>query len=195
MTDGKCGKDVECNKKNALAPDTAGRLTAIAASGVTGRGPSSLCRDDVWSSALELIVGSCKIAVVSGFYVPSASSPETDGPSGSLVLARAISRFGREAEVWTDGYCLGCYKACADVLGFPSGRVLDASADGFAGTADLLIYVERLGRAADGEYYNMHAEDISAWTHPFDGFAESEGVASKGHRRRWQRGWHGLPLG
>jgi hypothetical protein len=147
-------------------------LTNIVASGVTGRGPSSLCRDALWAGAADLALEGKKIAIVSGFFIPSASSPETDGPTGSIFLARALLRLGRDVRVWTDGLCLDCFRACALAAGFPEENVLDASEDGFAGAdEDLLIYVERLGRARDGMYYNMRGENVSEWAAPLDSHA------------------------
>ena len=157
---------------DGLAPDVARRLTEIAASGVTGRGPSPLCKDELWWRAAGLLEGARKIAVISGFYVPSESSAETDGPTGSLVLARALCRAGKVVRVWTDSYCLGAFKSCASAIGFPEGWVEDATAPAFdqAGT-DLLVYVERLGRAADGAYYDMRGRDLTRWTAALDSFA------------------------
>jgi hypothetical protein len=68
-------------------------------------------------------------------------------------------------------------KKCAKLLDFPQDRVLNASAmDCGRLDKDLLIYVERLGRAADGAYYNMAGEDISRWTEPLDSFALNSGI-------------------
>jgi hypothetical protein len=170
-------RDGAYGDKYALNPVIAERITGITASGVTGRGPSSLCCGDIWLRAVELIRDVKKIAVISGFYVPSASLPESDGPTGSVVLARALSRLGKDAEVWTDELCLSCMKKCAKLLDFPLERVLNASAMDCRGlNKDLLIYVERLGRAADGAYYNMAGEDISGWTEPLDSFALNSGI-------------------
>ena len=148
------------------------RLTEIAAGGRTGRGPSCACRDDVWSGALELIRGRERIAVISGFYIPSASAPETDGPPGAFVLSRALSRLGHSVEVWTDSSCLDCFRACGRSLGWPESLVRDVSSDPErAPDVDLYIYIERLGRASDGAYYNMRKEDITRWTAALDCFA------------------------
>lgn len=153
------------------------KLTALVASGVTGRGVSCLCKPEVWQDALRLIGGKRKIAVVSGFYVPAALAPETDGPAGSLVLARALRSLGHEAEIWTDSLCLESMRCCARVLNFPEHFVLDVSGKKSGDfNADLLIYLERLGRAQDGAYYNMRGEDISLWTEALDSFALS-GIA------------------
>lgn len=157
---------------DSVNPPFCAALTDIVASGLTGRGPSSLCEPEVWARALSLIAGRRRIAVVSGFYVPAAGAPETDGPPGALVLARALRSRGRHAEVWTDSLCLACMKRCAQVLKFPEQFVSDVS-DVTTGdfSADLLIYLERLGRARDGAYYDMRAVDISRWTPALDSFA------------------------
>ncbi|MDR3279586.1 MAG: DUF4392 domain-containing protein [Synergistaceae bacterium] len=157
-----------------LEPRHTRRLTEIAAPGDSKRGPSGLCSDDLWVSALELIKRSRSIAIVSGFYVMSANAPETDGPTGSVSLARSLLRLGYDVAVWVDSRCEGCFLSCAEVLGFPADRVIDVSRD-MDGTEypDALIYIERIGRASDGAYYDMRGNDISSVTSPLDGFALS----------------------
>ncbi|MDR1966300.1 MAG: DUF4392 domain-containing protein [Synergistaceae bacterium] len=148
------------------------KLTEIAAGGDARRGPSLLCEDGVWSSALDLMRRAGSAAIISGFYIPSASAPETDGPTGSVVLARALSRAGVRAEVWTDFRCVGALAACADAIGFPRALVSDVSqCMASAELPDLLVYVERLGRAGDGAYYDMRGVDVSDFTPPLDEFA------------------------
>ncbi|MDR1885868.1 MAG: DUF4392 domain-containing protein [Synergistaceae bacterium] len=151
---------------------TSRRLTEITAGGATGRGPSCLCADEIWGRALDLIARSEKIAVISGFYIPSARAPETDGPPGAVVLARALSLLGRDVEVWTDSLCHDCFRACGSSIGFSEGRVRNVSNDvRHSAGIDLFIYVERPGRASDGAYYNMRREDITRWSAPLDRFA------------------------
>jgi hypothetical protein len=148
------------------------RLTEIASGGISGRGPSVLCSDGLWAEALDLVETAGSVAVVTGFYIPSAQAPETDGPAGSVALAMALARMGLEAEIWTDSRCLRAMKACAGAVGFPSGKVADVSENiGLVETPDLLIYVERPGRAPDGAYYDMRTRDISAFAAPLDDFA------------------------
>jgi hypothetical protein len=114
------------------------------------------------------------IAVITGFFIASAGVPETDGPPGSVVLARALLRAGIETEIWTDARCLGALSACAESVSFPADRVRGVS--GAVGTEEppgLLIYVERLGRAADGAYYDMRGKDVSPVAAPLDEYALS----------------------
>lgn len=113
------------------------------------------------------------MAVVSGFFVPAAGLPETDGPGGAVILARAFLEQGAESEIWTDSLCAEAVKSCAEAVGFPSALVK---------TPDIpevleqyrpegVIFTERLGRAADGRYYNFAMKDVSRWTAPLDGLA------------------------
>lgn len=147
-------------------------LTEIAAGGNSARGPSALCEDGLWNSALDLIYGARSIAIVSGFYIPAASAPETDGPTGSVTLARALLRRGFDAWLWTDFRCMEAFRACAKPVSFPIGRVVDVSGDiGGVKLPDALIYVERPGRASDGAYYDMRKKDISDFTCALDTFA------------------------
>jgi hypothetical protein len=95
-----------------------------------------------------------------------------------MVLARALTGIGKDVRVWTDGLCLEAFRRCAEVMEFPLVNVEDASVDGFDPSGvDLLIYIERLGRARDGSYYNMRGEDIRSWTAPLDSFALCNGAA------------------
>jgi D-glutamate cyclase len=47
------------------------------------------------------------IAVVTGFYIPTAQPPggETDGPLGAVFLARALTPLGVRVALLTDGFC------------------------------------------------------------------------------------------
>jgi hypothetical protein len=147
-------------------------LTEISSGGVSGRGPSALCTDGLWAEALGVIGAARNIAVITGFFIASAGAPETDGPTGSVVLARALLRAGLGTEIWTDARCLGVLSACAGSVSFPADRVCCVS--GSARTEEppgLLIYIERLGRAADGAYYDMSGKDVSSVTAPLDEYA------------------------
>jgi hypothetical protein len=147
-------------------------LTGISAGGVSGRGPSALCTDGLWADALDIIGDARSIAVVTGFFIASAGAPETDGPSGSVVLARALLQAGIETEIWTDARCLGALLACAGSVSFPADRIRCVSGTG-AEPPGLLIYIERLGRADDGAYYDMSGKDVSSVTTALDEYALS----------------------
>jgi hypothetical protein len=148
-------------------------LTEISSGGVSGRGPSALCADGLWAAALDIIGAARSVAVITGFFIASAGASETDGPPGSVVLARALLRAGIETEIWTDARCIGALSACAGSVSFPADRVRCVSDGARAELPGLLIYVERLGRAADGAYYDMRGKDVSSVTAPLDEYALS----------------------
>jgi hypothetical protein len=53
------------------------------------------------------------LAVVTGFFIPTATPPagETDGPLGALFLARALVPLGIRVVLVTDDYCVGSLEA------------------------------------------------------------------------------------
>jgi hypothetical protein len=148
-------------------------LVKAVASDRAGRRVSTLCRPDDFADAAEILAPLERVAVVSGFYVPKAGAPETDGPGGAAVLAMALRKMGKESRIWSDSLCIDSIRACADALGLPPEISQTASGsellDEFC--PDGVIFTERLGRAADGRYYNMASLDITEWTPPLDTIA------------------------
>ncbi len=154
-----------------LTTDTAEKLISAVACDRSGRGISKLGSAEDWRSAASAFAYCRNVVVISGFYVPDAHAPETDGPGGAVMLARAFLEEGRHAEIWTDEPCLEVMKAAACAVSFPEGLVLIAPKTLDENTPDGIIFTERLGRASDGRYYNFKKNDISAWTAPLDDFA------------------------
>lgn len=156
-----------------ISPYFASALGAVAASGRAARGVSRLCRPEYWRLAASEFAGLKKIAVVSGFFVPAAGAPETDGPGGAVMLARAFMEQGMAAEIWTDDFCVDVIRVCAAAAGFPEDSVktpqISEALDSYK--PDGVIFTERLGRAADGKYYNIAMRNISRWTTPLDELA------------------------
>lgn len=149
------------------------KLTALVACDRGGRGVPQLCRPQYFCDAVGLLENAHRVAVLSGFFVPDAGAPETDGPGGAVILARAFAEHGAEAEIWTDAFCLEAMQRCAHAAGFPAERVkipaIETVLEEYK--PDALLFTERLGRAADGRYYNMRMRDISEWTPPLDDLA------------------------
>lgn len=69
----------------------------------------TVCRDD-FANACHSIAEHPRpeIAIVTGFYIPTANPPaaETDGPLGALYLARALTPLDIRVHLVTDQYCL-----------------------------------------------------------------------------------------
>ena len=156
----------------ALFESFAKELTALVARDEAGRGASKLSSPRELMRAASAFAPLRKWAVVSGFYVPAAGAPETDGPGGAAILARAFQREGRVCEIWTDVRCIEVLAECAKAAGCAENTARIAPASLKERAPDGIIFVERLGRAADGRYYNFKKQDISEWTAPLDALAD-----------------------
>lgn len=156
----------------ALFESFAKELTALVARDEAGRGASKLSSSQELMRAASAFAPLRNLAVVSGFYVPAAGAPETDGPGGAAILARAFQREGRVCEIWTDARCIEVLAECAKAAGCAENTARIAPASLKERAPDGIIFVERLGRAADGRYYNFKKQDISEWTAPLDAIAD-----------------------
>jgi hypothetical protein len=114
-----------------------------------------------------------KVLIVTGFYVSGFC--ETDGVVGAALLGDALVRLGSTVAMVTDRYCFDIVKALdmpVDVYLFPLVNEKESKeyADGLLSSFDptIVVSVERCGRAKDGRYYNMHGEDITAYTAKID---------------------------
>lgn len=108
------------------------------------------------------------VLLTTGFCVGGAA--ETDGPPGTLCLAKALRPLGFAPVVVTDGICRGifetegipvCYASAGDGDAFYQRLLED-----YAPSA--LISIERCGRDAGNDYRNMRGESIAPWTAPID---------------------------
>ena len=146
-------------------------LRGIVASDLGGRRVSVLSDASLWERAFSLCRAARSTLIVTGFFIRSASAPETDGPPGSVILGRALAFLGKRVSLATDRHNLSALDACSGNVGGPSVLCLDgpdpAALEGF----DLLVFLERPGRAGDGRYYNMRGEDIGTVVVPLDDLA------------------------
>ena len=88
------------------------------------------------------------VVLTTGFYVGGFA--ETDGPMGTMALAKALKRLGFSPVIVTDRYCEGYFEE-----------------EGIR-TVYLDLDVERCGRDKNGIYANMRGVDISSETAPCD---------------------------
>lgn len=147
------------------------QVIPVVASDRCGRSLPRLCSPARFYEASVLLEASFRPVIVTGFYVPSAGAPESDGPAGAAVLARAMKLAGRQLIVATDRWNERVVKACCQVMEVDEVLVTDEGSSVLDKRPDLVVFVERLGRACDGRYYNMRGEDISNCTAPLDGIA------------------------
>ncbi|NLI96115.1 MAG: DUF4392 domain-containing protein [Synergistaceae bacterium] len=154
-------------------------LCGVVAADRSGRKAPRFCRVGTLLEAALTLERAASVVIVTGFLVPEAKAAETDGPPGSAVLGRALLRLGKECGIITDPFCLGGVEAASRAIGGPRVEAVSSPSDVLQARPDCLVFVERLGGAKDGRYYNMRGEDISEWTLPLDrasDLARREGV-------------------
>lgn len=115
-------------------------------------------------AAVDLLAGE-RMILVTGFGIRSARIGENDGPSGTLALADALHRLGKEIVLVTDKYSADLLAAGATLFerNFPTvalnlpqataDREIDALLQRFRPTQ--VIAIERPGNAIDGHRYSM----------------------------------------
>jgi hypothetical protein len=129
------------------------------------------------------------VLITTGFYVSGYC--ETDGPPGAVILGEALMRMGSTVGVVTDRYCcevLKKVKVPFEVYEFPITG--EEESEEYGGELlsrvdpSIIVSIERCGRAKDGKYYNMRAQDISSYTGKVDvlfDFPRSVGVGDGGN--------------
>ena len=85
-----------------------------------------LCTGHLHRAAAELARTARHVGLVTGFYVPYGRPPaaETDGPPGTLLLARSLEAVGVEVTLVTDQPCLGAVQAAARASGFGTEKIV-----------------------------------------------------------------------
>jgi hypothetical protein len=130
-----------------------------------------------------------RVLVATGFYVDGHC--ETDGPVGALMLAQALDNLGSEVTLVSDRYCVDVLRKMKipfPLHDFPmTGSVQSkAFSEHLISHIDptVLVSIERCGRAADGQYYNMQGRDISPHTAKIDSlftFPRTVGIGDGGN--------------
>jgi hypothetical protein len=111
------------------------------------------------------------VVIATGFYIPSGSAPETDGPPGAIALGRVLAGLGCHIVYMTDAYTSPLLAALAgpgaQVLEFPFADHQESwqhAADLVRSMApSLTIAVERCGLTDEGVYRNMRGTDVSSY--------------------------------
>jgi hypothetical protein len=127
------------------------------------RGIEPLIQPGALGRSADLVLRSRRVMIATGFFIAYAGACETDGPSGALALGEALTRLDIRVNYLTD-------VRCWEVLHNGGLEPLECCTPDWHWTAppDLLVSIERPGRAADGRYYNARGQDISEFTGPID---------------------------
>ena len=144
------------------------KLTAILAAVQTDPGNRGLARDphdNLFTATAGDFQAACRkvvddpikrIAVATGFYIPSANPPtfETDGPLGAVFLARALRPLGYTVDFIAEPAVMKSFS----VLGAPPEL---AEEDIHEYPKPLVIVIERGGPGADAVCRTMRGADIT----------------------------------
>jgi hypothetical protein len=130
------------------------------------------------AAAAHSLARARRVVLVTGFVARPAWAAETDGPSGTVVLGRALRRIGARVVYLADPPVAPLLDACLRALGEPRDlvtvpaepvaalRAARETVRAFGPTH--LIAVERPGRAIDGGYYNARGTSVAAVNAPLD---------------------------
>lgn len=111
------------------------------------------------------------ILLTTGFPIRPSNSPETDGPLGTVVLARALETLGATPVVVVDERTRPIIEALFETLAVEERtESADTAPESLLARHEptAVVAVETAGRTADGSYRNMAGEDISSLVTPMD---------------------------
>ncbi len=136
--------------------------------------------------AAALLRQANRIILVTGFPITGMNIGETDGPIGTVSLASALQKAGKQVWIATDALSDGMTAACCDVLNLRGQMppVFVATIDLQAGKAgcdalldlakpDLIITLERPGKGRDGHFHNMRGQIIDHMAADTDSLLEA----------------------
>ncbi|WP_372741952.1 glutamate cyclase domain-containing protein, partial [Neptunomonas sp.] len=120
------------------------------------------------------ILNKCKGHVLIGTGFPVIDTFETDGPVGAIALYDALETLGATPVIVcgppVSQALMQNYRVHEIRVGEHQERALEAFKALYHFQPDAVLSIERPGQAADGGYYNMRGESISARTACFDTF-------------------------
>jgi hypothetical protein len=90
------------------------------------------------------------VAIVTGFYIPTAQPPsgETDGPLGALFLLRTFTLLGIPAVIVTDAFCGQALAAGIDACGLGPAAAIAGAAQKLPGSTNLQVFPRTDGVSA-----------------------------------------------
>ncbi len=123
------------------------------------------------------ILNKCKGHVLIGTGFPVVDTFETDGPVGAIALYKALETLGATPVIVcgppVSQALMKDYRVHEIRVGEHQERTLEAFQALYNYQPDAVLSIERPGQAADGGYYNMRGESISARTACFDTFVKN----------------------
>lgn len=131
------------------------------------------------------------ILIATGFVIKDKLFGETDGPAGTVSVAKALKMLGKNAIIITDVYSKNILETALELIDLKTAlEIIDKHNEtDFYETIlnkykpDCLLSIERPGKAADGLMYSMTGECISSLVPSMDGLfkeAKKRGLCTIG---------------
>lgn len=135
------------------------------------------CYAEAAMSVLKNIKKQLRPALITtGFYIPSARAPETDGPPGAVAIGRALNMLGVDVIYVTDKFTQSLFTddiiGNNDVIDFPiadhdiSGQFAQKLVNDIQ--PSIIVAIERCGLSRNKTYLNMAGKDITEQTAKID---------------------------
>ncbi len=108
------------------------------------------------------------VLLATGFYV--AGFAETDGPAGTIAVAKALRKLGYTPVILTDGFCEGFFEKEGIEVIYLDINATREDCENVLQKYDPvgLISIERCGKNVEDKYANMRGLDIGEFTAPVD---------------------------
>jgi hypothetical protein len=155
--------------------DLVNRVEKVFHNDIGRRGISNFWTEGALLEAAEIINKSDNVIILTGFYIKSAKTAETDGPTGAIAIADAVRSLKKDTVIVTDKYEYNVIKTGVLASAFPDTKVLALNTKGeiesFTNKIkenSCVVSIERLGRASDGKYYSMAEINVTPFTAPLD---------------------------
>lgn len=133
------------------------RLSSVLLTGLENRGLFGIShQNDLLDFATKLLIHQSYL-LISGFCVGPDELSETDGPVGTVFLARALSILGKRVIILTDRYSKHIFEKACDVLDLDVKVTTQCDLK-----PDVMVAIERPGMSIEGKYHNMSGVDISS---------------------------------
>jgi D-glutamate cyclase len=155
--------------------DLINRLEKVLHKDIGHRGINNFWIDGALLEAAEALNKYANVIILTGFYIKSAKTAETDGPPGAIAIADALRSLHKNVTIVTDKFEYNVIKTAVLASSFPDTNVvsLNSKDEVNSFTKDInkdtcLLSIERLGRASDDKYYSMAGIDVTEFTAPLD---------------------------
>ena len=160
--------------------DLVNRVEQVIHQDVGHRGISNFWTQGALFQAAEVVNKSDNVVILTGFYIKSAKTAETDGPTGAVAIADAVRSLGKNAVIVTDKYEYEVVKTGVLSSVYPDTKVIALNTkeeiDNYTKNLkpnSCIVSIERLGKASDGKYYSMSEINVTDYTAPLDDIVQN----------------------